>query len=311
MRVAENLIIGSAQDVHVASVLEHTNSAATLVLDGQRLSTSTFTLSDEGMVIDIDGDLWALRDKPVVRGWVRRLAPETWQEGVVAGSRAAAEHGAWLSLIAALTRSTLVHWLTTLDSNLMAENKAHQLRVAKSLGVLVPVSIVSNRMVDILREIPGPRIVKTLGPGHYVEDGTARVVFTQRVEDDALALIEGGLPLLFQEELVAREHLRVVVVGRRVWTCALTARGLPIDWRAEPSAHDAFVAVETSDEVRDGALRVNKALQLGYASQDWIVTAAGAHLVDVNPGGQWLFLPEPYASEISMAIAQWLGGTDE
>lgn len=311
MKVARSLIIGSAQDVHVASVLEHCDGESTLVLDGQLLSTSTFTLSDESLVASVADNLWTLTADPTIRGWVRRLAPETWQEGVVAGSRAAAEHSAWLSLLGALGRSRFVRWLTTLDSNLIAENKSYQLSVAKSVGVRVPLSIVSNRMADVLRVVPGPRIVKTLGHGHYVEDDVARVVFTQRIEDDQLPRLEAGLPLLFQQELVAREHLRVVVVRDRVWTCSLSAEGLPLDWRAEESAHDAFLAVETPDEIRRDALKVARALQLGYASQDWIVTAEGTFLVDVNPGGQWLFLPEPFATEISVAIAEWLGGSDE
>lgn len=311
MKLARSLIIGSAQDVHVARVLEHCDDESTLVLDGHLLSTSTFTLRDESLVVSVADNLWTLTADLAVRGWVRRLAPETWQEGVVAGSRAAAEHSAWLSLLGALGRSRLVSWLTTLDNSLIAENKSYQLSVAKSIGVCVPRSLVSNRMADVLHEIPGPRIVKTLGHGHYVEDDVARVVFTQRVEDDQLPRLEAGLPLLFQQALVAREHLRVVVVGDQVWTCSLGAKGLPLDWRAEESAHDAFVAIATPDEIRRDALKVTRSLQLGYASQDWIVTDEGTFLVDVNPGGQWLFLPEPFATEISIAIAEWLGGKDE
>jgi hypothetical protein len=46
---------------------------------------------------------------------------------------------------------------------------------------------------------------------------------------------------------------------------------------------------------------------VGYSSQDWIVTATGvSHFIDLNPAGQWLFLPNPGAREITDAIAEWL-----
>jgi hypothetical protein len=52
---------------------------------------------------------------------------------------------------------------------------------------------------------------------------------------------------------------------------------------------------------------LSAALGVGYSSQDWIEDVDGAHyFLDLNPGGQWLFLP--FADEVTAAIADWLGG---
>jgi predicted ATP-grasp superfamily ATP-dependent carboligase len=49
-------------------------------------------------------------------------------------------------------------------------------------------------------------------------------------------------------------------------------------------------------------------LKLGYSSQDWLICEDGCYVVDINPAGQWLFLPEPIASSVAEAIARWVGG---
>ena len=92
----------------------------------------------------------------------------------------------------------------------------------------------------------------------------------------------------------------------RAWTCELQADGRPLDWRQDADAHTAWT-VSDDRPVAQLALGVAAGLQLGYSCQDWIVDRCGtAWLVDVNPAGQWLFLPEPVAAAVSGAIAEWL-----
>jgi glutathione synthase/RimK-type ligase-like ATP-grasp enzyme len=154
--------------------------------------------------------------------------------------------------------------------------------------------------------IPGTKIVKALGRAHYLDGDTARVVFTQSIDDAVLGQVDGGVPLFFQERIEAADHLRVVTVLDRVWTCALAAEGLPVDWRTNAEAHNRFEAITTAPAIRDGALEVARKLGLGYSSQDWIQTADDVVLLDVNPGGQWLFLPEPVTTEVVTEITRWL-----
>jgi hypothetical protein len=112
-------------------------------------------------------------------------------------------------------------------------------------------------------------------------------------------------PFLVQERLEAERHLRVVTVNDRVWACELNARALPLDWRKDQDAHHSFVPTH-DQEVESLALAIAAAARIGYSSQDWIIQSGTAHFVDLNPAGQWLFLPEPVASEVSAEIASWL-----
>lgn len=306
MTPPRGIIIGSRDDVHVQRVLELA-TVDHLVVDAHSLSLSAIAVDMDSITIG-DGAWRVSSEGPPARGWVRRIAPEQWQDGVVAGSRKSAEQSAWLSLVGAIGRSPLVHWLTSVDHGLIAENKHYQLVVAKERGVPVPNTIVTNSSDRVGKYLPGDRVVKALGRAHYMDGDDSRVVFSQQISDASLAELDADVPLIFQQRLQARSHFRVVVVQDRVWTCELLADGLPLDWRAEISAHDRFAEVRTPPQVQSWAIAVCRALQLGYASQDWILTEEGPTLVDVNPGGQWLFLPEPVRTEVAAAIVGWLEG---
>jgi hypothetical protein len=47
-------------------------------------------------------------------------------------------------------------------------------------------------------------------------------------------------------------------------------------------------------------------LRAGFTSQDWIVDDAGPAFLDLNPGGQWLFLPHEVSAPATAALADWL-----
>ena len=107
--------------------------------------------------------------------------------------------------------------------------------------------------------------------------------------------------------------MRVVTVGGRSWVAGLEAAERPLDWRSQAEAHSSFIAFTQTDE-RVGTLATELAadLGLGYSSQDWVETLEGELvLLDVNPGGQWLFLPSPIAEEVALAIAAWLRGAPD
>jgi hypothetical protein len=72
-------------------------------------------------------------------------------------------------------------------------------------------------------------------------------------------------------------------------------------------AHHSFAPID-EPEVGRQALALAERMAVGYSSQDWIVAGDKAYFIDLNPAGQWLFLPEPHVSEITSSIAEWLAG---
>ena len=240
---------------------------------------------------------------------MRRLSPPGWRAGTVAGSRASAERAAFIALVVGVASHPGVDWLTSYPQLLSTENKLRQAAHAHRLGIDTPRTAVVNSVGDIPEDLGDVVVVKPLGPGHFTEpSGEARVLWAQhlRRDDPRLAALAGA-PFLIQERIPARRHLRVVTCGSRSWSCELTADGLPLDWRQSEQAHRSFrVAPEPELEARARALADD--LDLGYSSQDWLDTGTRQVFIDLNPAGQWLFLPEPVSAHVTESIAAHLAG---
>ena len=257
MRKATCLILGSYEDLHVQSVLNFLKTDSVLVLDIETLSSATYGYKYGSLQIETRSGWIEISSMSSLRGWFRRLAPQDWQRDVRVGSLDAVEKTAWLSLLGAITRNPSIEWMSNVDNCLIAENKLFQIDLANRLGINTPITVVSNVKEKIHSELPGDRIIKPLGPGHYFKDGQAYVMYTQSLNEMQLSGTDVEVPMLLQEKLLAIKHLRIVVVNDAVWGCSLDASGLPIDWRSDISAHHSFETITPSKEVALGARRIN------------------------------------------------------
>lgn len=308
--VAAALIVGSPDDPHVAAVTSQLDGwrVPTLVVDAASLVTSHFVIDLCSTQVRRAGGGRAVAIRAGVRGWLRRIAPEGWQDGVVAGSWEAAVGLAWLALLGGIVRSDGIDWLATPDRAFAVENKLVQYRAARELSIPVPATMVASAVADVVAVLGDRFVIKPLGPGHFFDDGAARAVFAVEVAaGDPVLQDLGGAPFIAQQQVRADRHLRVVTVRERAWVCALDASGLGVDWRRTRTAHEGFRRVDEPG-VAEAAVRLADALGVGYSSQDWVEGDGQAWFLDLNPGGQWLFLPDPTGAEVAVAIAAWLAG---
>ncbi|WP_404385796.1 hypothetical protein LL946_06060 [Knoellia locipacati] len=95
-----------------------------------------------------------------------------------------------------------------------------------------------------------------------------------------------------------------------VYSATLAASELPLDWRLAEAGHTGFTTVPAPAEVHDLAARATAVLGVGYSAQDWICDEDGFWwFVDLNPAGQWLFLPHEVADAVTAEIAAFLDGS--
>lgn len=304
---ADILIIGDRADPHVQDVIKHLNPARVAVTDAAAISETDYRLTEDHLELT---DQQTVFSSGAASGWVRRLAPPAWGHGQLTGSRQAAAQAATISLIAGMTRVQGIAWLTQIDPLLIAESKLVQIQAAKTLGIRTPSTLVTGSNAHARRHLGSQVVIKPLGPGHFTTDeGTGAVAYATAVDlkDPDFADL-GPTPFLIQEQIRAHTHLRVVTVNDRCWVAELSAEGRPMDWRAQDVAHQSFEASRHDRRsVTAAATKLALSLGLGYSSQDWIVTPDNSEvLLDVNPAGQWLFLPESQGSDVSRAIATWL-----
>jgi len=306
---ADILIVGEPADPHVEDVLGYLDVGRVVVVDAESLPRVSYLLTENWLELSDGRETFASGS---ARGWVRRLAPAGWGHGHSIGSHPAVAQAAAVSLIAGVARAPGIEWLTPIDPLLIAESKLVQIHAASDLGIRTPRTVVTGSRDFAERELGSRVVIKPLGPGHFVtSNDTAAVVYATAVDlrDPDFSDL-GPTPFLLQEQIPARSHLRVVTVGEQCWVAELDADSLPLDWRAEDSAHHSFqVSRAAAAGVIEAAPALARKLGLGYSSQDWILTPDHEEvLLDVNPAGQWLFLPESIGSEVSRAIAAWLSG---
>ena len=297
------LIIGDPSDSHVVAVTQelHRIGQSPFLCDAPSLQSGGFSLRSLQLrnshgETSLDGG----------RGWLRRYAPNMWMEGTAAGSLEGVTSRAFLGLVGSISRLGAVEWLTPLDSMLRAEDRLLQLQVVAQTGSRVPETIVTSD-ADEAFDLLGPRfVVKPLVGGLYQSDAGAFAVYASEFAESDRGLASfASAPFVAQERIEVLEHLRVVTVGTSAWVAVLDAAGRPLDWRRQERAHFEWRPADEPD-VRDAALEVSGHLGIGYSSQDWVRDMNGFVFLDLNPGGQWLFLPEAIARPATVAIAEFL-----
>jgi hypothetical protein len=311
-RSAYAIVVGNVLDPHVEAVIGRIPSDGLVVVDAERTSESIAHLDESGMCLtDLTGARCSVDASTPVRGWMRRLAPAGWDHGVVLGRHDSAVLAARLTLLASVLREPAVAWLTMVDDLFAAENKIVQYRRAIAEGIRVPDFVVAGDSAELGERLGDPFALKPLGPGNFVnDDGQQQVVFVQAVQASDLDTVDLlHAPFLAQRIVRAKRHLRVVTVGEMSWVAELDATDLPMDWRAIGSAHRSFQATSQWPEVEYDAARLASALRVGFTSQDWIVDVDGPAFLDLNPAGQWLFLPEQVARPVTAELSRWLKET--
>jgi hypothetical protein len=303
---AESLIVGDPADSHVGAVLaavETLGGRPPLVFDAPGLVRDGFGASP--YAFEFRGRSCAL-DR--CRGWLRRYAPPMWGAGTVLGSLEAVTQRAFLALVASMSRLGDVEWLTSLDAMLAAEDRLLQLERAHQTGARVPRWLVTSDVSRVASDLGEPFVAKPLTNGYFLAEDGPRAVYAELVDRRLLAGASlGAAPFVFQEHVVALDHLRVVTVGRDAWACRIAAKGRPLDWRVQDEAHFAWEVLDDA-EVCASALTVAAQFGIGYSSQDWLRDDRGLVFLDLNPGGQWLFLPPEASEPVTRAIAKHLCG---
>ena len=300
------LLVGNESDAHLRSVATRLRErdVEPVVFDADSLAEIGYSLSPHKFVVD--GEVIANEG----RAWLRRAAPSRWSSGDRVGSVADVSFRARVRLIAAIARHGNRQWVTTIDALQAAEDRIHQLSTACRLGIATPSTIVSSDPVQIERVLGGDAVIKPLATGAFVNaDGEPQAVLTTRLTTDLLALGDfGAAPFVAQKRIKVRQHLRVVTAGSVVTAAALEADPWPLDWRVADGAHHSWRRHE-APEVAAQAVRLAAELCVGFSSQDWLLPESGPPLfIDLNPAGQWMFLPQDVADPITEHVVSFLGG---
>ncbi len=268
-----------------------------------------------GHTIDADGATVDARSVHAV--WSRRVWTPRLPDDLDERFRAGCEREASAALHGFLDAAREALWVNRWDADRRAEDKALQLRVARSLGLSVPRTLVTNdaaRVRAFFDEVDGAMIAKMLTP---LSVSMGRAPFFVRTSVVSAADLEDAeslrhSPMVFQELVPKARELRVACVGERQFVGAIDAsrsKAGRVDWRGAATGEARWEHAELLEETADGLRALCDELGLVYGAVDLIVKPDGEHVfLEINPGGEWGMLERDLKLPISQAIADALLG---
>lgn len=211
-----------------------------------------------------------------------------------------AVNGLWQLLEAA--------WMNPPALDEVASRKALQLRTAARVGLRVPRTLVTSDPDQahqfIESEGIGNTVFKTFSCTHAIWRETRLV---RAAELETLGAVRLA-PVIFQEYVPAGADLRITVVGERMYPAAINAAdtSYPTDFRM--SLGEAVTEPATLPEEVERRLRAfMDTLGLVYGAIDMRQTPDGDYVfLEVNTGGEFLFIEERTGQPITQAVAEWL-----
>jgi ATP-grasp ribosomal peptide maturase len=195
-----------------------------------------------------------------------------------------------------------------------AEYKPVQLDAARSCGLRIPPTLITNRP-DAVRAFAaevGDIVCKPVASPVLIEDGQLKSVYTQRLNAADLADLRGihTTAHLFQGWVSKEHEVRLTVVGERMFAAAIHAGSEASfeDWRADYGSL-TYTTTTVPVDVAAGMRILMDRLHLTYGAADFVVDPAGRWwFLEVNPCGQWDWIQGATGQPIAAAIADELQG---
>jgi len=208
-----------------------------------------------------------------------------------------------------------VPWIDPLPAIKRAEHKFLQLSLATKCNLSIPPTIATNNpslVRSFVESLNAPLIVKMLSPAVIQRNQDEMTVFTNELKPNDLHALDGlkFAPMIFQAKIPKRYELRITIVGEFLFTACIDSNKLNpggSDWRqiAEPAKYcNPFKLPKL---IENKLINLMRMFGLSYGAIDMIVTPDNQFVfLEINPCGDWSWLPAHMQYEIAEAICQLL-----
>ncbi|WP_164633291.1 RimK-like protein [Rhodopseudomonas sp. WA056] len=213
---------------------------------------------------------------------------------------------------AAFLRSMMIfgdaRWMNHPAAVYKAECKPLQLQVADRCGFSVPSTVVGNSVSEIQLRFPDDVVIKSIDTV-YLRDGAdalfayTNVLSISDLTDENLS----AAPVIAQKFVSPKKDVRVTVVGDRFFAYEILVDGKAAlgDWRLHKRDQLQYRQIELEPAVGRRCVDLCSRLNLPFGGIDLINSEGRFVFVEINPTGEWAWLPGADAS-VSEAIADWL-----
>lgn len=306
------LVFGRAKDPHVAAVRRElgrrgVDNAVLPPHDYPAGSSLTYTVGARGK------PAWASSRvdlQEIGAGWLATQRTVGFAGGLAPSARRFAKAQALQGLDSFL-RGAPFPWVNDPDAAVRADDKLHQLAVARRLGLPIPQTLVTNDATELRRfhREHGRLIAKSISGSHGLP--ASKRILTNVVTKADLA-DAGGLrhaPVCFQEYVPKASELRVTVIGAKAHAVRIHSQEQARtrdDWRRYGPAL-AYSVARLPRAVERGCIAVAKELGLDYGGIDLIQRPDGKHVfLEINTLPAWLWLEDATGLPITSAFVDHL-----
>lgn len=200
-------------------------------------------------------------------------------------------------------------WLNAPHLIDLAENKIYQLTLARTLGFLIPDTLVSNdplaaREFASKGQIIGKPLRNAVVKGHAPDS----VVFTARVsineETDPLSI--RASPMILQREIRKKFDVRATVVGDQVFAVTIDSQSDPaavVHWRRTSKPDLVHAIYHLPEKVATQCIALTRKLGLRFGAVDLVLDLDDQlWFLEINPNGQWGWIETRTGQPIAAAI---------
>jgi len=198
----------------------------------------------------------------------------------------------------------------------IAGHKPYQLRVAGSVGFLVPDYIISNESSK-LHDFAAKHQQVVFKPISSHNTGFAHqgywisILVKNYKPDDLASLVKNKPPSpCFLQQYIHKEFdARVTVVNHEVISIAIKPKSEStdnVDWRANLPQYD-HIPIECPEGIKQSIIAYQKHMKLNFGAFDFAVDRDGRWwFLECNQNGQWLWLELETGLPISKIMAESL-----
>ncbi|MCY0941932.1 MvdC/MvdD family ATP grasp protein [Streptomyces antarcticus] len=303
------LVLTSEEDVTADMVIRHLAAAGTPVLRLDpadcpgRVDFAARITAGGGVVGHIATELGRVDFADIRSIWVRRPGPPGRYADVQPEWVALETERAFYGALRALD----VPWMNPPEAVAGTQYKVAQLVTARRVGMTVPASLFATIPEEAAQFARAAEdlIVKSVSGRH--PENPPLTFPTSRVEAGADFSGVSHSATCLQHEVRAVAHLRLTMVGTRLFPCFITPPAGVLDWRFEPTENCQWEIKSIPPELRKSALEFMAAYGLVYGALDFAITEEGEfYFLEVNAKGQFGFVELQTRAPISEAIATWL-----
>ena len=201
--------------------------------------------------------------------------------------------------------------------HLLEHNKFHQLKIAVSVGLAVPDTIISNSFDEIASFCENHKGIIACKPVHnqiIVEEGkSAKGIYTQVFFAKDLLNYKPNFevsPLIVQEYIDKIVELRVTIIGHHIFSCEIHSQEserTKHDWRRYDFDNVRHLTHKLPARVEQQLIQFMHIAQLNFGAFDLILNHEGEYIfLEVNPNGQYGWVESLTKMPISQQLANCL-----